>query len=1295
MRLPCHARSRAYRWGEDGIAGISDNHCHLCFSVAMWNTHDPIIKERLYGLTGNEGNHAEDVKELYYYLDSTPTHSYMKHLYKYPQAAFPYSDLVETNKRRSKKEPEYEILDTGVFADGRYFDVFTEYAKADEKDVLVKITVHNRADEAAPFHLLPTLLIRNQWSFLHVEKPIIELTGKNKKTGSVRVRHEQAGTYHLYFDACENVLFAENETNMERIFGQPNANPLVKDSINDAVVGNDYGTVTSVQSGTKCSPHYQFTIEGGASKEVRLRLSVDALTKDPLGKAFDKVFADRIREADEFYATQHDGNLNDDLINIQRQAFAGMMWSKQFYHIDIPTWLNGDPKQPAPPESRKKGRNSHWQSLNNEDIISMPDKWEYPWYAAWDLAFHCVPIAKIDPDFAKKQLILFLREWYMRPNGQIPAYEWKFGDVNPPVHAWACLKVYHIDKERKGKGDVMFLKRVFQKLLINFTWWVNKVDTNDNNIFEGGFLGLDNIGVFDRSAEIPGGGSLDQADGTSWMAMYSLNMLDMALEIAQTDKSFEDVATKFFEHFVLISKSLNDITREYKGAWDEEEGFFYDMLVMPDGSRTPLKVRSLVGLTTLFATMVMDKERLKNLPDFMTRFNWYREHRPSADFAVSIKESAETGDILLALVPRARLGKMLKALLDENEFFAPGGIRSLSKVHQDGYSVNIAGEEFGLKYEPAESSSYLFGGNSNWRGPIWMPMNYLLLESLRNFNHYASGTVSGANTRRYHGLLVASANPPTDRSVLVSKIEERIGDREDGWTELSANHYPNDAVHPRGFEHLTGFSASPVPTWAYDTGRHKLEKSVAMEHGSNTVIVAYTNTGETPFELTVTPFLVDRDYHGLFRKNEQYDFYHEEEYGQLKVYARYGASPLFWYIGKGEFSAEKHWIEKLTYVREEYRGLDFREDARTIGEVTKTMEPGETYHLMFSTEESVAGRRAGQLVATELKRLRAIREGQSDPFLQDLLVAGAQFVVRRASTDSYTILAGYHWFTDWGRDTMIAMRGLCIATGRQEVSASIISTFLHYLNEGMLPNRFPDDTSKEVEYNTVDATLWLFVALYEYALAFNDLALVKGNMDKLSGIIQYHLDGTRYNIQTLDEGFLYAGEDGVQLTWMDAKVDGFVVTPRRGCPVEIQALWYNALKIYLHFAEKTGSRENETYKRAEATSKAVKKNFKGHFLNEAGYLNDVVVPGKPADESMRPNQLYVLSLPFPLLSKADGKSVFKAVREQLYTPFGENSCKSVKFAQTRDSESLYPRLGRQSYPASVLPLAPASAPTKL
>lgn len=736
-----HARSRTYRWGEDGIAGISDNHCHLCFSVALWNTHDPIIKERLYGLTGNEGNHGEDVKELYYYLDSTPTHSYMKHLYKYPQAAFPYADLVNTNKNRSKEEDEYEILDTGVFDDSKYFDVFTQYAKADEKDILIKITVHNRAAEAAPIHLLPTLLVRNQWSFVDVEKPIIELDKATKKTGSVKVQHDQVGTYHLYFDAVENVLFAENETNTERIFGTPNANPLVKDSINDAVIGNDYEAVTSAKTGTKCSPHYQFTIEGGASKEVRLRLSANAVKKDPLGKGYDKVFADRIQEADDFYAMQHDDDLNDDLRNIQRQAFAGMMWSKQFYYIDIPTWLNGDPKQPSPPENRKNGRNSDWQSLNNEDIISMPDKWEYPWYAAWDLAFHCVPIAKIDPDFAKKQLILFLREWYMRPNGQIPAYEWSFGDVNPPVHAWACLKVYRMDKESKGEGDVLFLKRVFQKLLINFTWWVNKVDTNDNNIFEGGFLGLDNIGVFDRSATIPGGGHLDQADGTAWMAMYSLNMLDMAMEIAQTDKSFEDVATKFFEHFVLISESINSITERYDGSWDENEGFFYDMLVMPDGSRTPLKVRSLVGLTTMFATMVMDKQRLENLPDFMTRFNWYRKHRPTADFSVSIEESETTGDILLALVPKYRLEKMLEALLDEEEFFAPGGIRSLSKIHKDGYSIQIAGEEFGLKYEPGESSSGLFGGNSNWRGPVWMPMNYLILESLHHFDYFYQGTL--------------------------------------------------------------------------------------------------------------------------------------------------------------------------------------------------------------------------------------------------------------------------------------------------------------------------------------------------------------------------------------------------------------------------------------------------------------------------------------------------------------------------------------------------------------------------
>ncbi len=734
------ARSRTYRWGEDGIAGISDNHCNLCFGVSLWNTHDPIIKERLFGLTGPEGNHGEDVKELYYYLDSTPTHSYMRHLYKYPQAAFPYADLVNTNAQRSKLESEYELLDTGVFDKGKYFDVFTEYAKVDERDILIKLTVHNRGKEAAPIHVLPTLWLRNKWSFVEVEnKPSITLGEGNEDVGNVVVYHDKIGSYHLYFEACDQVLFTENNSNDERLYGTPNTTTLVKDSINDAVVDGDYSLVTSVKTGTKCSPQYRLHIDGGGSREIRLRLSAKPVTTDPLGKPFEKCFAERRQEADDFYDTQHNPGLSDDLKNIQRQAFAGMMWSKQFYNLDIETWLEGDPKQPAPPVARESGRNSEWTTLFNEEIISMPDKWEYPWYAVWDSAFHCVPIAMIDPDFAKKQLILFLREWYMRPNGQIPAYEWNFSDVNPPVHAWACMKVYRVEEKNTGKGDIVFLKRVFQKLLINFTWWVNKVDTNDNNIFEGGFLGLDNIGVFDRSKDIPGGGRLDQADGTAWMAMYALNMLDMALEIAQTDKSFEDVATKFFEHFVLISESLNRITEEHQGAWNEEEGFFYDIIEMPDGSRTPIKIRSLVGLTTLFATMVMDRKRLENLPEFVTRFNWHRDHRPAGPLSVSIKESPETGDILLALVPQDRLEKMLKALLDEDEFFAPGGIRSMSKVHQNGYSVQIAGEELGLKYEPAESSSYLFGGNSNWRGPVWMPMNYLLLESLRNFNHYYRG----------------------------------------------------------------------------------------------------------------------------------------------------------------------------------------------------------------------------------------------------------------------------------------------------------------------------------------------------------------------------------------------------------------------------------------------------------------------------------------------------------------------------------------------------------------------------
>ena len=736
-----HARSRTYRWGEDGIAGICDTRCNLCFGVALWNGNDPILKERLFGLTGNEGNHAEDVKELYYYLDSTPTHSYMKHLYKYPQNAFPYADLIETNKKRGRQDPEYELLDTGIFDGNKYFDVITEYAKADDTDILIKITVHNRGKKKAPLVLLPTLWFRNLWSFgLESEKPSIEVVSKHKDYTQLKTHHNYLGDYYFYFEAPERLLFTENETNMERVFGYQTDEPFVKDAINDAVIENDFSVIERKQNGTKCSPLYRFEIDAGKSVSVRLRLSQKEHKKNPLTADFDKHFTARLQEADEFYNALVPKNGNKDLQNIQRQAFAGMMWTKQYYNLDITRWLNGDPGQPDPPPQRKKGRNNNWHNLANEDIVSMPDKWEYPWYAAWDSAFHCIPLALIDAEFAKKQLILFLREWYMHPNGQIPAYEWAFSDVNPPVHAWACIEVYRLEERQTGKRDVDFLKRVFQKLLINFTWWVNRKDSNDNNIFEGGFLGLDNIGIFDRSAPIPGGGHLEQADGTAWMAMYCLNMLDIALEIAQFDPTFEDVATKFFEHFIIITESLNQIGEDWVGAWDEEDGFFYDILAMPGGKYMPLKVRSLVGLTTMFATLRLERTRLENLPDFKRRLEWYRKYREDNKLYLVIEDMAADKDILLSLLPNERLKKMLKALLDEQEFLSPYGIRSLSKIHETPYVVNIEGQEFGLKYEPAESTIGLFGGNSNWRGPVWMPMNFLIIESLRQFHQYFEDT---------------------------------------------------------------------------------------------------------------------------------------------------------------------------------------------------------------------------------------------------------------------------------------------------------------------------------------------------------------------------------------------------------------------------------------------------------------------------------------------------------------------------------------------------------------------------
>ncbi|MCB0631103.1 MAG: glucosidase, partial [Lewinella sp.] len=610
-------------------------------------------------------------------------------------------------------------------------------AKVDAEDVLIRITAHNRGPEPAPLVVLPTLWLRNWWSFGFMkEKPIIQLEKSRGDFGQISIRHDRLPTYFLYFQPPERLLFTENETNEERIFNRPNISPFVKDAINDAVVNGNFDLFAHNDEGTKCAPLYRRRITAGEKIEIRLRLCRNKDLTAPFSPEFTATFTSRQQEADDFYQQFQTNGLSQDRADIQRQAFAGMLWTKQHYHYDVDLWLNGDPGMPPPPLQRKEGRNSTWRTLNNQDIISMPDKWEYPWYAAWDLAFHCIPLALLDPDFTKHQLILFLREWYMHPNGQLPAYEWKFSDVNPPVHAWACMEVYKIDKERTGKGDIDFLKRVFQKLLINFTWWVNRKDHNENNIFEGGFLGLDNIGIFDRSAPVPGGGILEQADGTSWMAMYCLNMLEIALEIAIHDITFEDVATKFFEHFVHIAEALNDFSHQRPAAWDEDEGFFYDVIMMNDGSYIPIKVRSLVGLCTLFASVVIRWETIEKLPDFRKRMIWYRDYRKNNNKYLVVPDVTEKRDVLLSLLPKSRLERMLHPLLDEHEFLSPGGIRSVSKIHQHPYQLRINGELFVMQYEPAESTNPLYGGNSNWRGPVWIPMNFLLIRSLLIYHDY-------------------------------------------------------------------------------------------------------------------------------------------------------------------------------------------------------------------------------------------------------------------------------------------------------------------------------------------------------------------------------------------------------------------------------------------------------------------------------------------------------------------------------------------------------------------------------
>jgi hypothetical protein len=731
-----HARSRAYRWNEDGIAGISDRHQKICFAVALWNGRDPILKERMFGLTGNEGNHGEDVKEYYFYLDSTPTHSYMKFLYKYPQRAYPYAELVEENRRRGKQDREYELLDTGVFEGNRYFDVQVEYAKNTPEDVLVLVTVFNRGPEAARLHVLPTLWFRNTWSWGHqAPRPVLRQADTSDEL--VEVTEPEYGTRWLACERPDRLLFTENETNNRRLFDAANAGPYVKDGIGDFVVHGALDAVNAEMVGTKVAAHYEREIPAGGSIALRLRLT-DVAPGPGVGADFDRVVAARRAEADEFYATVIPDHLSEDAALVMRQALGGLLWSKQFYHYVVRDWMTGDPGLPSPPPERLGGRNREWQQLYNADVISMPDKWEYPWYAAWDLAFHCVPLAMVDADFAKEQLVLLLREWYMHPNGQLPAYEWAFGDVNPPVHAWAAWRVYKIDKKRRGRGDIEFLSRVFHKLLLNFTWWVNRKDAEGMNVFQGGFLGLDNIGVFDRSAPLPTGGHLEQSDGTSWMAMYTLNLLAIATELARHDRAYEDVASKFWEHFLYIAHAMNNRGSDGLALWDDEDGFFYDVLHLPGGERRPLKVRSMVGLIPLFAIETLEPELLETLSGFRRRLEWFVDNRPDLTGNVACMRTPGRGERrLLSIVGAEQLRGVLRVMLDEREFLSPYGIRALSRVHRDApYVLTVDGHEHRVDYEPAESTTGLFGGNSNWRGPIWFPVNYLIIESLQKFHHY-------------------------------------------------------------------------------------------------------------------------------------------------------------------------------------------------------------------------------------------------------------------------------------------------------------------------------------------------------------------------------------------------------------------------------------------------------------------------------------------------------------------------------------------------------------------------------
>ena len=822
-----HARSRAYRWGEDGLGGICDRWQHLCFAIALWNGNDPILKERLFGLTNSEGNHGEDVKEYWWPLDSTPTHSWMQWLYKYPQRAYPYDDLVTENRRRGIGQPEYELVDTGVFDDDRYFDVQLTYAKVSPHDICIVVECTNRGPDPAPLHVLPTLWFRNTWSWGRDDRhPWLQLDGDH-----VEASHGLLGQRWLAAEGIEadGWLFCDNESNAERLWGVRGTTEHPKDAINDHVV-HGAPTVNPASSGTKAAAWYRLTIDAGATVRLRLRLSDQPLT-DPFGATFDDTLRERKAEADEFYDSLAPG-ASHEARHVQRRALAGLLWAKKLYRYDVRCWLEGDPDMPKPPPERAAGRNSHWQHLYNADVISMPDEWEYPWYAAWDLAFHMVPMALVDAEFAKEQLMLFCREWFMHPNGQLPAYEWAFDDVNPPVHAWAAWRVFKIDAIQRGERDWEFLERIFHKLLMNFSWWVNRKDAEGNNLFEGGFLGLDNIGLFDRSRPLPGGHVLEQSDATSWMAMYCLNMLAMAIELAHHDPTYEDVCTKFFEHFLSIAAAATE--RDGYSLWDEDDGFFYDVLVDEAGARIPLKVRSWVGLIPLFAVETFDRRALQNLPDFLARAAWFVRKRPDqarhfhvADFGGARERH------FLSLVGPNRLRRVLMRMLDETEFLSPHGLRSVSKAHeQDPVRLDLGGDEFEVRYQPGDSDTHLFGGNSNWRGPIWFPLNYLMIESLQKFHHYlgedftvefptGSGReltlwqIAGELSHRLTGLFVPGADGRRPSNGGVDRFD----------------HDANWQAHPTFYEYFHGDTGKGLGA-SHQTGWTALVAKLIRQYGS-------------------------------------------------------------------------------------------------------------------------------------------------------------------------------------------------------------------------------------------------------------------------------------------------------------------------------------------------------------------------------------------------------------------------------------------------------------------------------